>query len=142
MQASAFCLAVSLHHTGNINPHWFINCVMRKRLSLILLLLPLCSLPAGNAFAVPAAPEIHTLQQPDGGVFTARQWGDERRAGWETEEGFTVLFDAELDGWTYAEPDSHGDLVSSGRRADREMPPAHVDKRLRPRPRPGAERPS
>jgi M6 family metalloprotease-like protein len=115
---------------------------MRKRSILILLVLQLSSLPAGIAFAVPAAPEIHTLQQPDGGVFTARQWGDERHAGWETEDGFTVLFDAELDAWTFAESDGHGNLISSGRRADRELPPARLDKRLRPQSRPGKERPA
>lgn len=114
---------------------------MRIRPISYLVLISLCCLNPDRARAVPAAPVIHTLQQPEGGVFAARQWGDERHAGWETDDGFTILFDAGRDGWTYAESDGDGGLTSTGRRVSRELPPPHLEKGIRPRQKDGVGRP-
>lgn len=60
--------------------------------------------------AAPAAPIDHTLTQPDGSTFTARQWGDEWSNGFETIEGFTIL--QTQDGWwAFAELAADGKLV-------------------------------
>lgn len=68
---------------------------------------------AGSIFpykgdAVPAAPFIHTLTQKDGATFNAKQWGDESYHGWETEDGYTIVFDKSLNSWTYAIHDTIG----------------------------------
>lgn len=58
--------------------------------------------------------------------------GDEYRSGWETGDGYAIIFDAGLGSWTYGVQDDTGDVVSSGRRADREPPTAISARRLRP----------
>lgn len=113
---------------------------MKIRPISLLLLIPLVCMSPDRATAVPAAPEIHTLHQPDGGAFAARQWGDEWQSGWETDEGFTIVFDAGLNGWAYAEHDGHGGLTSTGRRVDREPPPSPVAKGIRPQQPDGGRR--
>lgn len=40
-----------------------------------------------KAYAVPAAPFVVELSQPDGTVFWAVQWGDENLSGWEDRRG-------------------------------------------------------
>lgn len=63
-----------------------------------------------NVSASPAAPIDHTLTQPDGSTFTAKQWGDEWSNGFETIEGYTIL-QAQDGWWAYADLDSDGKLV-------------------------------
>jgi hypothetical protein len=46
--------------------------------------------------AMPAAPTVHQLKQQDGARVAARQWGDEYLSGWETGDGYTIVFDSEL----------------------------------------------
>ncbi len=46
-----------------------------------------------EAEAVVAAPVVHTLMQADGSEFAARPWGDEWLHGWETEDGYSIVFD-------------------------------------------------
>ena len=86
-----------------------------------------------SVIAVPAAPVLHTLSQPDGTTFRARQWGDENLHGWETEEGFTVVRDERLNRWTYAEHAADGRLISTSRLAGKDKLPAGLSKRIRPR---------
>lgn len=69
--------------------------------------------PNKKGYAIPAAPFIHTLTQSDGTSFKARQWGDESSHGWETEDGYTIVFDEGMNYWTYATHDTNGELVSS-----------------------------
>ena len=43
-----------------------------------------------TASAVPAAPIVHELVQPDGTTLRAVKWGDEHRHGWETDDGYAI----------------------------------------------------
>jgi len=67
----------------------------------------------GIAEAVPAAPVVHTLIQPDGTSFKARQWGDENSHGWETADGYTIVFDKTSQRWVYAIKDQKGHLIGT-----------------------------
>jgi M6 family metalloprotease-like protein len=98
---------------------------------LLLTSLVIFSLPR-KCLAVPAAPIVHTLTQSDGSTFQARQWGDEYLHGWETTEGYTVVFDQGLQCWTYAEHDIAGRLTSSAKIAGKYPPPADIPRHLRP----------
>lgn len=90
-----------------------------------------CFILPRKGYPVPAAPIIHTLSQPDGMTFKARQWGDENIHGWETEEGYSILFDEGLGSWTYAVHAPDGSLTSSGILVGKDKPPATL-KKLRP----------
>ena len=80
-----------------------------------------------------ASPNIITLKQSDGSAFEARQWGDERSHGWETQSGHTIVFDKTIKSWAYAVHDKNGRLASSSVRVDRsKQPPASIAKKLRP----------
>jgi M6 family metalloprotease-like protein len=105
--------------------------VSYRVLSIIVLLIA-SVLPARYCGAMPAAPTVHRLMQQDGSGVAARQWGDEYLSGWETGDGYTIVFDADLGSWTYAVHDRVGNLISSGRRPDREQPIEHSAKRIRP----------
>jgi len=98
---------------------------------LLLTSLVIFSLPR-KCLAVPAAPLAHTLTQSDGSTFEARQWGDEYLHGWETTEGYTVVFDQGLQCWTYAEHDIAGRLTSSAKIAGKYPPSADIPRHLRP----------
>ena len=111
-----------MHMLGNI----------RTGIVLVALLGTFITLPR-PLLAVPAAPDLHSLEQPDLSHFTARQWGDENSSGWETEEGYTIVFDGGAGSWAYADHDGNGALASSGRYVGRDLPPGHVEKRIRPR---------
>lgn len=76
-----------------------------------------------KAYAVPAAPFVVELSQPDGTVFWAVQWGDENLSGWETAEGYSIVFDNFLNRWTYVVRGSDGSLISSGRVVGVDSPP-------------------
>jgi M6 family metalloprotease-like protein/uncharacterized delta-60 repeat protein len=84
------------------------------------------------AEAVPAAPVVHTLRQADGTTFAARQWGDERRHGWETLDGYTIVFNAASGNWHYATLDAAGRLVPSARVVGQDSPAPDVPQYLRP----------
>ena len=99
-----------------------------KMIFVILSLVVLC-FPT-NSVAVPVSPDIHMLTQPDGTVFKARQWGDEWLHGWETEEGYTIIFSEDLDAWTYAVIDKDGYLVGSEELVGGAFP--QVPKHIRP----------
>ncbi|MEK6635266.1 MAG: M6 family metalloprotease domain-containing protein [Planctomycetota bacterium] len=68
-----------------------------------------------EGYAVPAAPIIHPLVQSDGTIIKARQWGDESCHGWETEDGYTIVFNKVLNSWTYAINNTDGELISSSK---------------------------
>jgi len=82
--------------------------------------------------AVPAAEVIQILEQKDGSAFTARMWGDEWLHGWETTEGYSIIFDATTQDWMYAIPGTDGSLVSSANVVGISLPPDNVPVHLRP----------
>lgn len=82
-------------------------------------------LPA-PASSAPASPDLKTLRQPDGTPFEARQWGDEWRHGWETAEGYTILFDSVRRHWVFAVPSATGALSPSQLLAGKHPAPAGV----------------
>ena len=61
---------------------------------------------SGRVLAVPAAPIVAIITQPDGTTFEARAWGDEHSNGVETVDGYTVLKDEQSGFWHYAEMDA------------------------------------
>lgn len=71
----------------------------------------LCS----GAMAVPAGPMAHEFTQPDGYKFNAVQWGDENGHGWQTSDGYSIVYDSLAGRWAYAELGPDGMLKSSGR---------------------------
>lgn len=88
---------------------------------------------ARPVFGVPAYPGMAELAQPDGSVFLARQWGDERMHGWETADGYTIVRDEMSGYWYFARKANNGNLVSCGIRADMpQLLPENFPKHLRP----------
>ena len=81
--------------------------------------------------AVPAAPNTHILQGKDGSNFTAKLWGDEWSHGWETTEGYSIVFNESTKDWVYAIPNADGNLVSSKKVVGTDSPPINT-KHLRP----------
>ena len=82
-------------------------------------------------FAVPAPPDLkHVEVQPDGTQITLIQWGDEFIHGLETEDGYTVVKDAN-GYYVYAVLNANGYIVPSQNRVGIDPPPS-VKKHLRP----------
>ena len=82
---------------------------MKRTLIFLLFLLIGIMVPVKSAQAVPANPEPFTITQPDGTEITAYVRGDEWLHWTETDEGYTVLLDA--DGWwVYAQQAADGSL--------------------------------
>ena len=109
----------------------------RRRTSLSLgVFVGLVFLAVTNAalsvYAIPAAPAIHILQQASGYAFPARLWGDEWLHGWETADGYTILFDHSSRNWVYAAKDPAGNLVKTPSIVGIDPPPWGVSKHLRP----------
>jgi immune inhibitor A len=82
-----------------------------------------CAGVHGSAWAVPAAPIVHELTQPDGTTIQAVQWGDERRHGWETVDGYAISFDEQSRHWKFATRDAAGKSALLPERAGIEQPP-------------------
>jgi hypothetical protein len=77
-----------------------------------------------NVLAVPAAPIVHELIQPDGSRFQAKKWGDEWSHGWETVAGYTIMQDAASD--------ADGKMVPTARAVGADAVPLNTPKYLRP----------
>jgi M6 family metalloprotease-like protein len=92
----------------------------------------LISLSANNGHAVPAAPGTHTLRQADGTEFQARLWGDEWSHGWETLEGYSIVFDKQKKNWQYAARDNSGKLIPSSRIVRKDLPERTTPLHMRP----------
>jgi hypothetical protein len=99
---------------------------------LFLLILILTSVLPNSSFAVPAAPVEYILEQRDGTEFTARQWGDEWSHGWETDDGYSIVFNVQTGNWVYAVRDKRGRLAQSNKIVGRDFPPTNIRKSLRP----------
>ena len=98
-------------------------------LFIILQLLFLINVP--DVSANPASRTLHTLDQPDGYTFQARQWGDEFYHGWETDDGYAIAFDKLLQSWVYAVNDAAGNLVPSSLVVGKSSPAGVMEKHLR-----------
>ncbi|MFO1430342.1 MAG: M6 family metalloprotease domain-containing protein [Candidatus Competibacteraceae bacterium] len=108
-----------------------------KRIHIVLLaLVVFIGVTPIRLWAAPAAPITHTLTQADGQTFQAQQWGDENSHGWETIDGYTIIFDESLKSWTYAVPAAGGELMSSGMEVKQGVSPPSglmgVEPHLRP----------
>lgn len=55
-----------------------------------------------------------TLKQHDGSSLEVHKWRDQYGRGWETLDGRTVMFNWQLQSWTYAFPGKDGALEPSG----------------------------
>ena len=89
-----------------------------------------------HAEAVPAAPRLHTLMQPDGEQIGARQWGDEHGHGFETSTGRAIIKDPLTRQWTYAVLGWNGALASSGVRVSKGVYRSKVEGGFAPHLRP------
>jgi M6 family metalloprotease-like protein len=98
---------------------------------VVLAVVALCA-SSSVVLAVPAAPDVHTLRQPDGRGFEARRWGDEWLNGWETVDGYTIVLDRTSQAWAYAERKADGTLAASASLVGRDAPPEGVGLHLRP----------
>ncbi|MCP4698109.1 MAG: M6 family metalloprotease domain-containing protein [Gammaproteobacteria bacterium] len=77
---------------------------------------------SNTSYGVPAAPGEFTLEQADGSVFQARQWGDEWSHGMETVMGHTIVYEQSSGNWTYAVHDNQGALTPSAAIVGQEVP--------------------
>jgi immune inhibitor A len=107
---------------ANIRP----NILVFMTVAIIVFMFPLlCS-------AVPAAPGVHTLSQPDGSTFEAKQWGDESHRGWETVDGYTIEFHEGLKHWKYRDNEKNVNDTSTHKIVGKDHPPVDVPKHARP----------
>jgi M6 family metalloprotease-like protein len=79
-------------------------------------------------WAVPAAPILHELTQPDGATIKAVKWGDEYRHGWETASGYAIRFDEQSRHWKYAARDAAGKSAVLPARAGIDQPPPELQR--------------
>lgn len=97
---------------------------MKKQLSLLLLVVFVIIGLNGEVYAISASPELIDLTQVDGTTFKARKWGDELLHGWETVDGYTIIFNGVLGSWVYAVNGSDGSLSSSSNVVGNDYPTA------------------
>ncbi|RLG79700.1 MAG: hypothetical protein DRO09_04060, partial [Thermoprotei archaeon] len=81
---------------------------------------------------VPVMPELHTLRQADGTEFKARLWGDEWNNGFETLDGYTIIFNESSGNWEYAILGRDGELRCSGKVVTKDLPDG-IPKKIRPK---------
>jgi M6 family metalloprotease-like protein len=114
--------------------------MLRFRLSIWIIAFGLaCTLALlvfTGAQASPAAPLEFTITQPDGSVFSARQWGDEWNHGTETLDGYSILKDPGTGYWVYATLQPDGSLTPSLAEGKLQVvgkaDTKHIPKHLRP----------
>jgi M6 family metalloprotease-like protein/PGF-pre-PGF domain-containing protein/PGF-CTERM protein len=103
-----------------------------SRIFTIAITLALVAAPfagfVGVAAAGPAPDDYHTLTQPNGEEFDAKQWGNEFNHGWEAENGYTIT-KGEEGWWWYATLES-GKIAPTDRKVGIDDPP-NVPKHLR-----------
>ena len=84
------------------------------------------------AHAMPVFPRDEVLRQADGTTFDSRLYGDEWHNGYETKDGYTIIFDEQVRSWVYAELGLDDSLVSSGLIVN-QASPTEIKKHLRPK---------
>jgi M6 family metalloprotease-like protein len=104
---------------------------MHKRIFCLLLFLFLIHVCfSGTASAVPAAPDIFEIMQPNGHVFQVRLKGDEWNNRVETVEGYSVKKDT--DGYWYYIRSFERDMPVVSNTYAHEVPLAGIRKHIRP----------
>jgi M6 family metalloprotease-like protein len=103
-----------------------------KNASIISLLIIASLLLPALCLSIPASPDKYLLIQSNSSSFEAKQWGDERSHGWETSDGYTVIYEEKERNWHYAGLDSDGSLRSTGKAVGRDRVPGEHAKRIRP----------
>ena len=104
---------------------------------VIWLALFVALLISGKAHAGPVLKIDVVLEQADGSKFIARPYGDEWHNGYETKDGYTILFDERTGNWSYADRAADGALVATGMIVNNDMPTAPKQLRAIPVERPG-----
>lgn len=87
---------------------------------------------SSNALSVPASPKIHSLMQPDGSKFDAKQWGDEWNHGWEAIERYTIIKENSTSTWVYATLTKDGTLAPTTHIVGKDPAPINTPLHLRP----------
>jgi immune inhibitor A len=104
--------------------------MLRKALVLsIACFSPLVLFKTG--YCVPALPSTCQLEQPDGIIFDARQWGDEKVHGWETADGYTIEKDPATNYWFYTREQTGGVQLQSAAMVGDENAPVGLSKHIR-----------
>lgn len=93
---------------------------------------PLCRDDDSGIFTKTCPTVTSLYQEKDGTTFLARRWKEKGEHGWETEDGYTFIFDEATQSWRYAIHDVEGRLVLSSNRVGKDSPPAGVELHLRP----------
>ena len=106
--------------------------MIQKKYVLAITFLMVLYFGVSPGLAVPAAPYTHILQGKDGSNFTAKLWGDEWSHGWETTDGYSIVFNETTKDWAYAIPNADGNLVSSKKVVGTDSPSIIIPKHLRP----------
>ena len=106
--------------------------MIRRKIVLLIAICMVLYFGVSPALSVPVAPGIHQLKQNDGSTFMATMWGDEWSSGWETIEGYSIIFDESTQDWIYAIQDADGNFVSCAKVVGTDPPPDNVPKHLRP----------
>ncbi|MDY6863453.1 MAG: M6 family metalloprotease domain-containing protein [Thermodesulfobacteriota bacterium] len=106
---------------------------MKKYFFIIIFILSACHYFPDFCHGIPAAPIIHKLTQWDGTTFSAIQWGDEWSHGWETLDGYTIIFDQNTQNWNFAVTDNNGKLIPSKNVVGRDQLPMNLKIHLRPK---------
>jgi M6 family metalloprotease-like protein len=107
-----------------------------RKISIGWLVLFVVLLISGEAYAGPVLKTDVVLEQVNGSKFTARPYGDEWHNGYETKDGYTILFDKQTGNWSYADRAADGSLVATGMIVNKDMPPGSKQLRAIPFKRP------
>ena len=83
-----------------------------------------------TAWAAPVFQKDVVFTQADGSTFVATPFGDERNNGYETKDGFTILFDKLKGNWVYADRAVDGLLKRSDISVNKGIP--KMQRHLRP----------
>ena len=85
---------------------------------------------SGEAYPGPVLKSDVVLEHADGSKFIARPYGDEWHNGYETKDGYTILFDERTGNWSYADREVDGSLIATDFVVNKDTPP--MPKNLRP----------
>lgn len=120
---------------GSELPKDFLVCVVLrlvvsfKNIPIICLILFLAPINIHITQAAPVLQKDIVIKQADGSTFIAAPYGDEWNSGYETKEGFTILFERLSGNWVYAERATDGSLKRTNIVVNKGIP--NIPKHLR-----------